>query len=161
MPPKALVDWQQQPRDALLMNRAAVAEILPHRFEMALVDGVYAHDREKHMVTGFLEVREEAFWARGHFPELAVLPGVLMIEAAAQLCTVLHVLRTDDRRILGLAALRDVTYRGHVTPPGRFDLVVQSQDAKPSLMRARFHVQGYYKGKLVMDGKVLGMPLRG
>ena len=44
-------------------------------------------DPEKHLVAGYKDVGNDEFWVRGHMPGYPLMPGVLMCEAAAQLCS--------------------------------------------------------------------------
>lgn len=158
MPPKALVDWESIPRDHVQLDRNAIDRILPHRNAMSQLDGVYSIDLEGRVACGFKEVRHDDFWADGHFPGMPTMPGVIMLEAAAQLSTVLHVLLCDETRILALAGIKESSFRGTVHPPGRLELVVSAVNP-PSRIRALFHSQGFFDGKLVFDAKILGMPL--
>ena len=57
---------------------------------MEQLDGHRPPRPEQHLVVGYKDVRADEFWVRGHMPGNPLLPGVLMCEAAAQLCGVLH-----------------------------------------------------------------------
>ena len=67
----------------MMLDRDAVKAIIPHRDPFLLID------RVEHYVPGesciaYLDVAENSFWVPGHFPDYAVMPGVLIVEALAQ-----------------------------------------------------------------------------
>ena len=66
-----------------MLDRAAIEAIIPHRAPFLLVDRVLEFEPGLSAV-GELDVTEQAFWVPGHFPEYAVMPGVLIVEALAQ-----------------------------------------------------------------------------
>ena len=57
------------------------------------------------MIVGYKDVAENEFWVRGHMPGFPLLPGVLMCEAAAQLCGFYYITQKigDPGTLLGLA----------------------------------------------------------
>ncbi len=81
----------------LLLDYAGVLEILPHRYPFLFVDGVFSFEKEK-SVQGFknFTMNEEMFL--GHFPKEPVVPGVVQIEALAQVSTILMMLSFEDMR---------------------------------------------------------------
>ncbi len=99
-----------------------IAEILPHRYPFALVDkivdgepGVWA--RGMKCVT----VNEPFF--QGHFPQKKVMPGVLLIEALAQVGAVAALSAPENRgRLALLGRVRDARFRRQVAPGDVLDL---------------------------------------
>src|SRR5690349_5756796 len=68
-------------------DREAIRKINPQRFEMEQIDAIVHIDRATHLLVGYKDVRADEFWTRGHMPDYPLLPGVLMCESAAQLCS--------------------------------------------------------------------------
>jgi 3-hydroxyacyl-[acyl-carrier-protein] dehydratase len=86
MPPPLLFDLSQIDLEAKpVFDKEAICKVNPQRFEMQQLDGVIWYDKEKSSILGFKDVTEQEFWVRGHIPERPLMPGVIMIEAAAQL----------------------------------------------------------------------------
>src|SRR5215475_9092451 len=87
MPPELIMDPQQVDTSRVLADREALRAINPQRFEMEQLDAIVYVDRSQHICIGYKDVRDDEFWVRGHMPDYPLLPGVLMCEAAAQLCS--------------------------------------------------------------------------
>ena len=65
------------------LDREQIKGIIPHRDPFLLIDRVEEYVPGESAV-GYLDVSENAFWVPGHFPDYAVMPGVLIVEALAQ-----------------------------------------------------------------------------
>ena len=85
MPPKLLVDLTQIDLDQVTISIEEIREVNAQRYEMEQLLGIITHRPDEGYVVGFKDVRDDEFWVRGHIPGRPLLPGVLMIEAAAQL----------------------------------------------------------------------------
>jgi len=157
MPPKLLVDLEAYDFENPQYTTEQVREFIPQRYEMQQLDAVVKFDPEHKIAVGYKSVGDDEFWVRGHIPGRPLLPGVLMIEAAAQLSTFYHKKSITDERFLGFAALDGVKFRGQVVPGDRLDLIVINTELKTR--RAVFQSQGVVRGKLVFEGVIVGMPV--
>jgi len=61
-----------------------IMELLPHRYPFLLVDGIQDLDKEKKLIVGIKNVTINEPFFQGHFPGHPIMPGVLIIEAMAQ-----------------------------------------------------------------------------
>ena len=107
---------------------------------------------------GYKDVTENEFWIRGHIPGRPLMPGVIMIEAAAQLASFfVKILRTDDDRFIGFGGIEDTKFRGTVSPGCRLYIVEKLLENRPR--RFKSAVQGYVNGQMVFETTIIGMPV--
>ncbi len=158
MPPPPILDPSQLDETNLVADRAAIEQFNPHRHEFSLLDGILLFAPERQLVAGYADIRADGFWARGHIPGRPLFPGVLMIEAAAQLASYgYHRMIEVSARFMGFTAVDDVKFRGVVEPPCRLVLVAQASEIK----RRRFisETQGFVGETMVYHGRITGMPV--
>lgn len=140
-----------------VFTRDQIYAHLPHRYEFMQLDGVIHLDRQARLGVGLREVREDEFWVKGHIPGRPLLPGILMLETAAQMAAFLsHQLRPDDR-FMAFGGVDAVKFRGTVAPPSRMYLLLKATEIKPR--RTIAEAQGIVDGKLVFEGRITGLPI--
>lgn len=99
-----------------MLDREAVKAIIPHRDPFLLVDRVESMEPGV-SCTAYLDVTPEMFWVPGHFPEYAVMPGVLIVEALAQAGAVaLLSLEANKGRIAFFGGIDKVRFKRQVVP---------------------------------------------
>ena len=157
MPASPLFDVADLDLSQVQVSREQVYEILPQRHEFMVLDGILHFDAAARRVVAFKDIRTDDWWARGHLPGRPLLPGVLMIEAAAQVAAYCsHMLNATDR-FLGFTGVDNVKFRGIVQPPCRLLLLGHAASVKPK--RVICDAQGWVGNKLVFEGTVTGMPV--
>ena len=157
MPPKPLIDLDLIDPNHIEAGPEEIRECNPQRYEMEQLDAIVYFDRETGHVAGYKEVEEDEFWVRGHIPGRPLLPGVLMCEAAAQLCSYYYKRYTEADKFLGFGGLQDVKFRRPVQPGHRLFLLGECKDLRSR--RAVFDTQGVVDGKVVFQGTIIGMPM--
>jgi 3-hydroxyacyl-[acyl-carrier-protein] dehydratase len=158
MPPEAHFDPARLDFNHLVADREAIRRANPQRFEMEQLDAIVKMDREQHLLAGYKDVRPDEFWVRGHMPGYPLMPGVLMCEAAAQLCSyycvTTGVLQGD---FIGFGGLENVRFRGLVRPGDR--LVLVAKGIRVHRRQTIFNVQGFVGGTMVFHADVIGVPM--
>lgn len=159
MPPRPLIPLDQLDLDRVLADVDAIREHNPQRFEMEQLTRIIHFVREKEEVAGVLEIGDEPFWARGHVPAYPLMPGVMMLEAAAQLCSwaVRQVYDKEEygHRFFGFGAIDDVKFRGIVRPGDA--LLLLGRAIEHRARRAVFATQGFVEGRMVFQANITGM----
>ena len=153
MPPPLLYDLSQLDVNHVAIPLEEIRKILPHRFEMELLSGIF-FDNGK-LAVGYKDFTTDEFWVRGHIPERPLLPGVLMIECAAQLCAYSAMRQHPEMGFVGFAKCDEVRFRGTVIPPARLYMVAEMVEL--NRRRAIARCQGIHNGQMVFEAVVTGM----
>jgi 3-hydroxyacyl-[acyl-carrier-protein] dehydratase len=113
----------------------AIREILPHRYPFLLVDRIEELEAER--VVGIKNVTvNEPFFA-GHFPDYPVMPGVLIIEAMAQVAGVLVLSGIPDRKskLVLLAGVDGAKFRKPVRPGDQLRMEMKVLRSRASMAK--------------------------
>jgi 3-hydroxyacyl-[acyl-carrier-protein] dehydratase len=158
MPPELHLDPSRLDLENPFADKEAIREVNPQRFEMEQLTAIVYMDPEQHIVAGFKDVRPDEFWVRGHMPDYPLLPGVLMCEAAAQLCS-FYTAKQDllQGDFIGFGGLENVRFRSPVHPGDR--LVLIGKAIRLNRRQTVFNVQGFVGKTMVFHADVLGVPL--
>lgn len=98
------------------LNIKDILKILPHRYPFLLIDRITSYDLEKGVIEGFKNATFNEQFFQGHFPEAPIMPGVLILEALAQLGGVLVHLRGASDKIAVLLNVNHAKFRNPVRP---------------------------------------------
>ncbi len=155
MPQELFINIDEIDSNDVEIDVEGIRAVNPHRYEMEQLNGIIKFDPENKIIIGFKDVKEGEFWVRGHIPGRPLFPGVLMMEAAAQLCTYYYKRVIEDDRFLGFGGLDKVKFRGKVTLGDRLIIVAKNRELRTR--RAIFETQGIVNSKLVFEGVIIGM----
>jgi 3-hydroxyacyl-[acyl-carrier-protein] dehydratase len=158
MPPEIHYDPAKIDLEKIVVDREAIRAVNPQRFEMEQLTAIVLIDRENHLIAGYKDVRPDEFWVRGHMPDYPLLPGVLMCEAAAQLCsyytTTQGLLQGD---FIAFGGMENVRFRGAVHTGDR--LVLIGKGVRLHRRQTIFNVQGFVGTTMVFHADVIGVPM--
>ena len=157
MPRELLVDLSSLDLSQVQFGIDAVRELNPQRYEMEQLSGVIKYDPDAGVIVAYRDVTDDEFWVRGHIPGRPLLPGVLMLEAAAQVCTFYFKKVTGTERFLGFAGVDDVKFRSTVEPGERLYVLAKNLELKRR--RATFQTQGVVGDKIAFEAVIIGMPV--
>ncbi|GGJ13703.1 3-hydroxyacyl-[acyl-carrier-protein] dehydratase FabZ [Alicyclobacillus cellulosilyticus] len=142
-----MTDW------TLPLYAEDIRRILPHRYPFLLVDRV-TELIPGERVAGYKLVTANEMHFVGHFPDYQVMPGVLIMEAIAQLggIGVLVVPAFRDKLPM-FTGLDDVRFRGQVRPGDRLDMEVVIERLRGTMGKGRGTAR--VDGKVVAEGTIL------
>ena len=158
MPPELHFDPSRLDVSNVVADREAIRAVNPQRFEMEQLTAIVHVDTAGQIIAGYKDVRPDEFWVRGHMPGDPLLPGVLMCEAAAQLCSYYistHGLMQGD--YIGFGGLENVRFRGVVRPGDRLLLVGKA--LRINRRQAVFNVQGFVGSTMAFHAQIIGVPM--
>ena len=103
-------------------NSNEIAQIIPHRYPFALVDRIVDGEEGK-WAKGIKCVTVNEPFFQGHFPQYHVMPGVLILEALAQVGAVALLSMPENRgKIAFFGGIKNARFRRQVSPGAGMDL---------------------------------------
>jgi 3-hydroxyacyl-[acyl-carrier-protein] dehydratase len=154
-----LVDLSSIDVDHPIADIEAIRKINPQRFEMEQLTAVVHIDESDFTCVGYKDITAEDFWVRGHMPGMPLMPGVMMLEAVAQLCSFVT-LRHDllGSSMVGFGGLEEVRFRDPVVPGDRLFVLCRLEKVRRGRMIVcRF--QGVVQDRIVVEGVLKGVPI--
>ena len=111
------------------LNKSDIAELLPHREPMLLIDELYDIVDLK-SATAVVNVKKNSFFVQGHFPDNPVMPGVLIVESFGQAAAALtaHGLdkSTYENKLVFLMGVEKARFRNPVIPNCKLILKIEA-----------------------------------
>lgn len=154
-----LVDLSKVDFDQVVADIEVIRSHNPQRFEMEQLTAVVWEDLEERACVGYKDLMMDEFWVRGHMPGMPLMPGVIMLEAAAQLCS--YFAQKYDlmqAAMLGFGGLENVKFRDPVIPGERLVLACKMVKVRPKrLIISAF--QGFVGDSMVVEGELKGIPI--
>lgn len=162
MPTAPLLDPTTLDGSRIVASHTDIYRRLKQANRFALLDGVYdlgPQPDDGGVVAGFKEIRADDWWTTDHIPGRPIFPGVLMVEAAAQLCSFDYLTRFHEGEdlFIGFGGTNETRFRGLVAPPGRMTFVGTVRRVRKTLFT--YYAQGFYDGELVFESEVIGVTL--
>ncbi|MEE2906247.1 MAG: beta-hydroxyacyl-ACP dehydratase [Planctomycetota bacterium] len=157
MSSEQLFDFSSIDLNSVFMTPDQVADCNPQRGGMRQLDHVIYIDDGASKALGIKQVRDDEFWVDGHIPGRPLFPAVLMIEAAAQLSSILYQSRTKETAFLGFTRCDKAVFRGQVVPGDT--LLLLAKEHKFQRRRFSCDAQGVVNDKVVFQVKITGMQL--
>lgn len=118
-----------------VLENIEIRDILPHRYPFLLVDRITEMEADR--IVGIKNVTANEPFFMGHFPEFPVMPGVLIVEAMAQVAGVLVLKDVADRkkRLVLLASVEDAKFRRPVLPGDTLRIEMKTVKRKSSVVK--------------------------
>lgn len=143
------------------MDLQEILKFLPHRYPFLLVDRVLSMDADQSIVALKNVTFNEHFF-QGHFPDKAVMPGVLIIEALAQTAGILAYKSMNwspEDSLFYLGAINEVRFKKTVLPGDQLKLTVKTLKRRSTVWK--FATEAFVDDESVcfaeitcMEGKV-------
>jgi 3-hydroxyacyl-[acyl-carrier-protein] dehydratase len=154
-----IIDFSAYDLDHVVADIEEIRRINPQRHEMEQLTAIVHDCVETGICVGYKDVTDHEFWVRGHMPGMPLMPGVVMCEAAAQLCSY-HSQRHNllGAEMVGFGGMDGVRFRGTIVPGDRLVIVAQKLQLRVGAMiRCRF--QCFVNEQLVCEGGIRGIPI--
>ena len=130
------------------LSKIQIAELLPHREPMLLIDELYDIVDLK-SATAVVNVKKTSFFVQGHFPDNPVMPGVLIVESFGQAAAALtaHGLdkSTYQNKLVFLMGVEKARFRNPVIPDCKLILKIEAIRSHGKVWK--------YKGEAIVDCK--------
>ncbi|MES9776122.1 3-hydroxyacyl-ACP dehydratase FabZ [Bacillus velezensis] len=130
-----------------MLDTQQIKEIIPHRYPFLLVDRITEVEEGKR-AAGYKNVTANEDFFNGHFPEYPVMPGVLIVEALAQVGAVAMLIKEENRgRLAFFAGIDNCRFKKQVKPGDKLELEVDITRTRGTIGRG--------KGVAKVDGELV------
>ena len=129
------------------LSKKNILDLLPHREPMLLIDELI-NIKKLHSATAIMNVRKNAFYVNGHFPNNPVMPGVLIVEAFGQAAAALTAHGIDkteyENKLVFLMSIEKARFRKPVIPDCKLELKIEAIRSHGRVWK--------YKGEAFVEG---------
>ena len=136
------------------LNKSEIRELLPHREPMLLIDELIDMVKLK-SATAIMNVKKDAFYVNGHFPDNPVMPGVLIVESFGQAAAALtaHGLdkSTYEDKLVFLMGVEKARFRNPVIPDCKLELNIEAIRSHGRVWK--YKGEAFVKGKRMADAQ--------
>lgn len=159
MKDKFIVDPSLLDFDKPIAGIEEIRAVNPQRHEMEQLTSILYEDFDLNVCAALKVVTDDEFWVRGHMPGKPLMPGVMMLEAAAQLACY-YAIKADmlGLGVVGFGGVDDCRFRGVVRPGDNLIVMVELLKARRGKMIiAAF--QGVVENEIVLKGTLRGVAI--
>lgn len=136
-----------------MLDSNEIQKVIPHRFPMLLVDRILELEPMKRAV-GIKNVTINENFFLGHFPGKPIMPGVLILEAMAQVGGVAMLYPDENRgKIAVFAGMEKVKFRKPVVPGDQLTMVAELVKVRGSI--GKIWAQAFVEGQVVAEGEFM------
>lgn len=140
-------------REVSALNIYDLLNILPHRYPFLLVDKIIEYERGKR-VKGVKNVTINEPYFPGHFPEIPITPGVIIIETMAQIAGILLLEEAKEKDQLAiLSGVDRVRFRRMVRPGDQ--IVIEAEILQRKINFCKMKCTAYVENYVVAEGELL------
>lgn len=130
-----------------------IKKIIPHRYPFLLVDKIIELEEGKRAV-GIKNVTINEPFFQGHFPDYPVMPGVLIVEALAQVGAVAMLIKEDNKgKLAFFTGIDNFRFKGQVKPGDTLKLVVEVVRVKGPMGKGK--ATAYVDEAIVAEGEIM------
>ncbi|MCO6436358.1 MAG: beta-hydroxyacyl-ACP dehydratase [Phycisphaerae bacterium] len=158
MPPPLLFELDDVDLNSVQITREQIYARLPHRYEFMLLDGACYIDPEGRRVVAFHDCGDDPWWAKGHVPGRPLMPGVLMLEIAAQTAAFASQWTQPDSTFMAFGGIDQCKFREAAFPGDRLYVLAEAMEKRPRKFVSR--TQGIKEGRVVFEATITGLVMR-
>ena len=138
----------------MILNKKEISNLLPHREPMLLIDELI-DIKKLHSATAIMNVKKDAFYVDGHFPENPVMPGVLIVEAFGQAAAALTAHGIDkseyENKLVFLMSIEKARFRKPVIPDCKLELKIEAIRSHGKVWK--YKGEAYVQGQRMADAQ--------
>ena len=144
-----------------IIDSRKIMELIPHRYPFLMVDRIENYDGSE-KITAIKNVSINEPFFQGHFPDIPIMPGVMIVEAMAQAASCLVVLGKSDGNSNGLSVLLTkidkARFRRPIVPGDQLRMEIEKERSRGDLWQ--FYGQSFVDDKIACEASFAAMVVR-
>ncbi len=137
----------------MILSATEIQKIIPHRYPFLLVDRIVELE-PMHRAVGIKNVTMNEHFFQGHFPGKPIMPGVLMLEAMAQVGGVAMLYPEEYRdKLAFFVGIDRVKFRKPVVPGDQIKMVAEIKKVRGNM--GKIWAESFVDGQLVAEGEFM------